>query len=93
MNDEVESVLTDGYKFKAKVNGNTYYTETVVDEKELEDTNLVSVTIAGQKYENMTCTAHDNEHVCFRQFSADEMARKALAAKIQYVAMMGGITL
>lgn len=93
MNEEVEIVLSDGYKFKAKMNGNTYYTETAVDEKELEDTNLVSITIDGQQYENMTCTAHDNEHVCFRQYSDDEMARKALDAKIQYVAMMGGITL
>ena len=28
MNNEVEIVLTDGYKFKAKVNGNTYYTDS-----------------------------------------------------------------
>lgn len=93
MNDEVEIVLSDGYKFKATVNGNTYYTRTPVADNELTDENLVSILIDGQKYENMTCTAHDNEHVCFRSFTSDEMARKALEAKIQYVAMMGGITL
>lgn len=88
MNEEVEIVLSDGYTFKAKVNGNTYYTETVVDASKLTDTNLASMTIDGQKYENMTCTAHNNEYVCFRQFTQQELD---LAAINEAIADLAGI--
>lgn len=93
MNEEVEIVLTDGFKVKAKVNGNTYYTESAVDEKELTDANLVSVKIGDSVYENLTCTIHDNEKIGFRQYTLAEMAQKKLEAQIQYVAMMNGVTL
>lgn len=93
MNEKIEVVLSDGFKFKAVLNGNTLIPESKVDDKELTDTNLVSVTIDGQKHENMTCVSNTDTALCLRQYTETELNNQKLDAKIQYIAMMGGITL
>ena len=90
-------VLGDGTQITADLNGNNYLPDSSVDDELLEDVNLIGMTIDGVIQTDMTCCNHwtddDGEHIIFRQYSPDEVARQELEAKIEYIAMMGDIDL
>lgn len=90
-------VLGDGTTIEAELNGNNYLPTTPVSDELLDDVNLIGMTIDGVIQGNVTCCNHwtdsDGEHIVFRTYSDDELARQELNAKIEYVAMMGDIEL
>ena len=90
-------VLGDGTEIRAGLNGNNYYPTEPVDDELLEDLNLIGMTIDGVEQPDTTCCNHwtdeDGEHIVFRQYSDAEKANLDIHAKIEYIAMMGGIDL
>ena len=53
--------------------------------------------IDGVEHNDLTCCNlfkdEDGTHIIFRQYSHEEIERQKLNAKIEYLAMMGGIEL
>ena len=90
-------ILGDGTRITADLNGNNYLPDAPVSDELLEDVNLIGMTIDGVEQENTTCCNHwtdnDGEHIVFRQYTPDEIARQELTAKIEYLAMMGDVEL
>lgn len=97
MNDTHIIILGDGTRIEAALNGNNYLPVEPVADELLDDVNLIGMTIDGVEQINVTCCNHwtdgDGEHIVFRQYSPDEMARFDLESQIQYLAMMGDIEL
>lgn len=93
---EVSISLSDGYTFKAHVNGNNYLPEEEITDEKLTDEKLSKMTIDGVEYKNMHCTNHfkdgDGDHIVFRQITDAELSMKALEQAVQdlILAQMGG---
>ena len=89
--------LKNGLVIEYILNGNNYITQQDIKESDLSDLNLIGVKIDGVEYNNLTCCNffkdEDGTHIIFRQYSHEEIERQKLNAKIEYLAMMGGIEL
>ena len=89
--------LKNGLVIEYVLNGNNYITQQDIKESDLSDLNLIGVKIDGVEHNNLTCCNffkdEDGTHIIFRQYSHEEIERQKLNAKIEYLAMMGGIEL
>ena len=89
--------LKNGLVIECILNGNNYITQQEIKESDLSDLNLIGVKIDGVEYSDLTCCNffkdEDGTHIIFRQYSHEEIERQKLNAKIEYLAMMGGIEL
>ena len=89
--------LKNGLVIEYVLNGNNYITQQEIKESDLSDLNLIGVKIDGVEYSDLTCCNffkdEDGTHIIFRQYSHEEIERQKLNAKIEYLAMMGGIEL
>ena len=89
--------LSNGMVIECILNGNNYITKQNVSLKDLSDLNLVDAEIDGEKKVNITCCDlfkdEEGTHIIFREYSHEEIERQKLDAKIEYLAMMGGIDL
>ena len=90
-------VLGDGTEIEAGLNGNTYLPTEPVDDELLDDLILIGREIDGVEQFDMTVADHwtdnDGERIVFRQYSEAEKSNLDINAKIEYIAMMGGIDL
>lgn len=89
--------LKSGLIIDCILNGNNYITQQDIKESDLSDLNLIGVKIDGVEHNNLTCCNffkdEDGTHIIFRQYTHEEIERQKLNAKIEYLAMMGGIEL
>ena len=89
--------LKNGLVIEYILNGNNYITQQDIKESDLSDLNLIGVKIDGVEQSNLTCCnffiVEDVTHIIFRQYTYEEIERQKLNAKIEYLAMMGGIEL
>ena len=89
--------LKNGLTIECVLNGNNYITSGKVTENDLSDINLIGAEIDGEVKNNITCCNlfedEEGTHIIFREYSHEELERQKLDAKIDYLAMMGGIDL
>lgn len=77
------------------MNGNCFISKTEIDKSRLSDDNLLSVSINGQSYENMTCDNfwQDKNEWWFilREKTEEELKELELNAKIEFLMAMQGV--
>lgn len=87
----------DGFEFEAELNGNNIIPEIEVPGDELQESNLVKVHIDNIEYENMVCCNNfkvdGKQHLIIRSLTARELKDRDFDAKLEYLAMMGGVEL
>jgi hypothetical protein len=89
--------LVDGFEFEAELNGNNIIPAVEVADDELQEDNLVEVYIDDIKHENMICDNNfkidGKQHLIIRPLTERELKDKDIEAKLEYIAMMGGVEL
>lgn len=77
------------------MNGNCFISKTEIDKSRLSDDNLLSVSINGQSYENMTCDNFwkdkDEWWFILREKTEEELKELELNAKIEFLMAMQGV--
>ena len=89
--------FVDGFEFEAELNGNNIIPIVEVADDELQESNLIKVHIDNNEYENMVCCnnfrADGKQHLIIRPLTSRELKDRDIEAKLEYLAMMGGVEL
>ena len=98
MEENITLILADGTVIdNLKLNGNNLISQTNVGEDKLSAVNLSHVTINGVEYRDMLLRNYwkdiDGWHIVISEVTPQERLEARINAKLDYLAMMGGIDL